>query len=635
MDFFNQLLTTDFSQTSQLPQNNGNGNGNMSGKPPPQAPNVQGQRSQMQPAGAQLNMTFLTSMPSQAQLHPQRQVQQQRPQSQTARMSTFWNQQAGPDFSHATNIAAQARARGVQNQLNTQQRSHVSTPDNPNAMTANQRLAEIARQKQLKNQVKKGQQNRGQQVMSPYATPPQRLPSGLCQPTPQQTPSTQRVAGSAQQMPIDLTFDDSNMAPANYQPGRPGTTQPAQQRTPTDPHGQAINYQHAPAEQAQVPKYQRIPTGQVTYQQGVTIGQAQKSYSQRGSPGQGLSQQRVTPGQTQGLNQQHITPGQAQTLNQRVSPAQGRNQQLATPGKTPVYNFVAPSRSQQSPPGCFSSPQVRTPEPNLQQQTPPSSVLGQKRVFDNIAGTKAQVYKRQATTGANGSPHAHAVQPTANIQAQYARQRQEAQMFKQRQDAHTLKQQENAQMLKQQQEAAAHNAAQEKARRDHAQKLAREQAVQARFNEKALAAEAKRVADKQAKAEKKAKAAEAKKAAAEEARYAEEKRKYDGYTVEKETKLVRLEVLRHDRFAIYHHYNEYLELFPLDKDAGERRDPYLNYLLANRKMPYDADSDLALAITYAQANWERYMQYPRDITQAANAQREKVANIAAGGIQKR
>jgi hypothetical protein len=92
---------------------------------------------------------------------------------------------------------------------------------------------------------------------------------------------------------------------------------------------------------------------------------------------------------------------------------------------------------------------------------------------------------------------------------------------------------------------------------------------------------------------------------------------------ERENKLIRKEQLRKDRSALYRHYNVYLEYFPLGH--GERRNPYLNNLLANRSMPIVSDSDLGLAIQYAKDNWEYYLEFPRDAKRATQWQKEKLA----------
>jgi hypothetical protein len=108
---------------------------------------------------------------------------------------------------------------------------------------------------------------------------------------------------------------------------------------------------------------------------------------------------------------------------------------------------------------------------------------------------------------------------------------------------------------------------------------------------------------------------------------AEQQRVAQEQRLERERKLIRKEQLRKDPSALYRHYNEYLEFFPLGR--GERRSPYLNNLLANRPMPTPPDSALGLAIQYAKDNWETYLEYPRDTSRATEWQKEKLGMFTA------
>jgi hypothetical protein len=61
--------------------------------------------------------------------------------------------------------------------------------------------------------------------------------------------------------------------------------------------------------------------------------------------------------------------------------------------------------------------------------------------------------------------------------------------------------------------------------------------------------------------------------------------------------------LSSDPSALFRHYIEYMELFPLG--AGECLDPYLVGLLANQKISDDQEkSERRLPITYAKIHWE-------------------------------
>lgn len=83
---------------------------------------------------------------------------------------------------------------------------------------------------------------------------------------------------------------------------------------------------------------------------------------------------------------------------------------------------------------------------------------------------------------------------------------------------------------------------------------------------------------------------------AERARLAHEER------LEREKHYKRKAELKKDLSAIYRHYTEYLEYFPLAR--RERPNDYLLDLLANQRMPAEPTSDMGLAIQYAKEHWE-------------------------------
>jgi hypothetical protein len=107
----------------------------------------------------------------------------------------------------------------------------------------------------------------------------------------------------------------------------------------------------------------------------------------------------------------------------------------------------------------------------------------------------------------------------------------------------------------------------------------------------------------------------------------EQERVVQEQKLERERRFLRKEQLRKDPSALYRHYDEYLEYFPLAKD--EYRSQYHNNLLANRRMPSDPDNELGLAIRYAKDNWELFLLHPRSEPDAIGWQKVKLANIAA------
>ncbi|KAH7385347.1 hypothetical protein DE146DRAFT_666872 [Phaeosphaeria sp. MPI-PUGE-AT-0046c] len=97
--------------------------------------------------------------------------------------------------------------------------------------------------------------------------------------------------------------------------------------------------------------------------------------------------------------------------------------------------------------------------------------------------------------------------------------------------------------------------------------------------------------------------------------------------LEKQRKELRRDQLRSDPSALYRHYREYMQCFPLDP-VEERTNRYLVYLLANRPMPSDETDELAIAIGYAKKHWDYYMEYPRDVKRAIGYHNEDLDKLA-------
>jgi hypothetical protein len=108
---------------------------------------------------------------------------------------------------------------------------------------------------------------------------------------------------------------------------------------------------------------------------------------------------------------------------------------------------------------------------------------------------------------------------------------------------------------------------------------------------------------------------------AEQARVMEEYQVAQAAALQREKDDKRREELRKDPSANYRHILEVYKLMPLKK--GELPNKYLLGLIANRLMPMDLDSDLALAITYAKDHWDYYGQWPKDVARFAGYEREK------------
>lgn len=167
-----------------------------------------------------------------------------------------------------------------------------------------------------------------------------------------------------------------------------------------------------------------------------------------------------------------------------------------------------------------------------------------------------------------------------------------------------------------------------------AEEKAQEKRIQEAAVAKQQREEAKRAAETMTKAEKKRAAVGAKREAGAAADFARAQLQHQTGLLEREKRRVRKVQLKHDPSALYRHYLEYIRFFPPDYQGGEDRNLYLEKLLANRTIPkHDPECDLALAISYAKENWEMSLQHPRDVADAAKWQKEKLAKIAAGGTQ--
>ncbi|CAN9384844.1 unnamed protein product [Alternaria alternata] len=114
---------------------------------------------------------------------------------------------------------------------------------------------------------------------------------------------------------------------------------------------------------------------------------------------------------------------------------------------------------------------------------------------------------------------------------------------------------------------------------------------------------------------------------AEQARVMEEYQVAQAAALQREKDDKRREELRKDPSANYRHILEVYKLMPLNK--GELPNKYLLGLIANRPMPLDLDSDLALAITYAKDHWDYYGQWPKDVARFAGYERGRRAKKLA------
>jgi hypothetical protein len=271
---------------------------------------------------------------------------------------------------------------------------------------------------------------------------------------------------------------------------------------------------------------------------------------------------------------------------QQLQRNQGAVQHLQSPYPTP------PPQSTASPLQIPTRTQISTPVTNnraspIDLRTPPSS-------GGRIAKARRKHIEIQARH----------VQRQKEAELRLAKEKREAEvrLAQQQKDLH-------ARLLQQKRKQEA------EARRIHQQ------------NENARAVEAKRRQAQQAKLDNELRARQAREQQVFLKEQAEQHRVVQEQRLERERRLVRKEQLSKDPSALYRHYNEYLEYFPLTR--GERRSHYHNNLLANRRMPPEPESDIGLAIQFAKDNWEWYLQFPRDIDQAIQWQREKLDKSTA------
>jgi hypothetical protein len=92
--------------------------------------------------------------------------------------------------------------------------------------------------------------------------------------------------------------------------------------------------------------------------------------------------------------------------------------------------------------------------------------------------------------------------------------------------------------------------------------------------------------------------------------------------LERERRDKRKAVLKADPNSNYHSLWECLEYWPLRR--GQRPEPYLTTLLANRRMPEEDESELGQAIKYAKERWDLFRQFPKDVKRSAEAYRRGV-----------
>ncbi|KAG9195152.1 hypothetical protein G6011_00272 [Alternaria panax] len=113
----------------------------------------------------------------------------------------------------------------------------------------------------------------------------------------------------------------------------------------------------------------------------------------------------------------------------------------------------------------------------------------------------------------------------------------------------------------------------------------------------------------------------------EQARVAEQYRIAYAAALQREKDDKRREELRKDPSANFRHVLEVYKLTPLKK--GDLPNRYLMGLIANRPMPIDLDSELALAITFAKDHWGYYGQWPKDVPRFAEYERSRKAKELA------
>ncbi|KAF1912958.1 hypothetical protein BDU57DRAFT_541655 [Ampelomyces quisqualis] len=307
-------------------------------------------------------------------------------------------------------------------------------------------------------------------------------------------------------------------------------------------------------------------------------------------------------------------------------PSQGRNNMpTVTTPRTVSGQLHSSPRMFSAAASALLGTAFQTPSGRAQQVCIPASHLtppnsqGRKRTANDAAQSSPPT-KRQATVENNGMTMAnvgngaqgqvHIVNPAAEYRKQ--------QILHQRQ--------QHAQQLRQQQVQQARDVAAaelEKKKAHAAEVAARRKKDEEHFAAKAAEAEKKRKQAAVEAAEKKRKDDEYQARANEQA---EKFRVAQALRLEHERKCIRMEELRKDPSALFRHYTEYLELFPLG--PGEFRNRYHAMLLANNPFSFDRNEEKTLAVQYAKDNWQLYLQYPRDLKVAAQWQREELAKRA-------
>lgn len=371
------------------------------------------------------------------------------------------------------------------------------------------------------------------------------------------------------------------------------------------------------------------------------------------------SQQVSTPRMQAGP--QHTTPSFEQRLaaQAQVSPYATNT---ITPPASGQYTNSSPIIQNQPnmsrPNALRSTPAGQAPQTASPVQPSPSNMTngdmgGQKRPADDFTQAIAQNLKARKGTDAQGNQVVAFSHPTTGQPAQMSVEQFE--IFFRQFHAHNAQKKKIAEARKAEQrknELARLKALadeQEKKNKAAAAKAQAEQAEKSRLAaielaekekqkqiQEAAAAAMAQAAKEKAEHERQVRIVEAEKkkrlAAEQKAWREEEARKVwlaQEARREAERKILRQEQLRKDPSALYRHYREYLQFYPVRSQDG-RTNTYLWKLLANRSTPADETEELAQAIHYAKDNWQLFLEYPRDVEKAAKWQKEALEGRRTG-----
>jgi hypothetical protein len=524
-----------------------------------------------------LQPTFDPSQLHHFHTHQQQQFLQQRSAHLTEMRPVFYPDTFGNPLQNMMRTAQWPQGQGQQAQSAAQQNQHAQMAQLNDQVETMQRLEAVRRANQGRTQQSGQAQQLHQFHNAQQMHQTQQAQRGQqCQRV--QAQQMQQTFNPAQ---FDFTSIDLQVPMATWQ--SQGMA-PAAQSSPSGSQFRSA-YATPPSSQPSPASYGRMQTPAVQSPQGQVLRTPVMAPKTRNKAASSIDLRTPPPTQERNDTPHVNTPGTAS------GQVHSRSNLLSAAAS------AMSGAGLQTPSGGRGQP-VRIPASH---PTPPVS-QGQKRKADKTAQSSSPS-KRQATAGSPGN-NARGQVPIVDPAEEFRKQQL---LHQKQQQALKLRQQQQAQKVRENAAAAA--------KRKKDEEFAAKAAVAAEAEKKRKQAAIEAAEQKRKYEEHQARFKEQ----AEEFRISQTER------LERERKALRKEELRKDPSALFRYYNEYLQYFPLS--TGEQPSRYHSRLLANR-MNFGNDEEQALAILYAKDHWELYLEFPRDVKDAAQWQREDLAKRA-------